>query len=125
VSSAESIAPNPISSSVSNQSNHSITCGVSTNVPPCGGRGCNRPPPATRWNKPILLVDQVMTQIALPPYHGTHSPLDLVAIEIFFGCIFEAFRHIPLVVASTVVTDDDRPQKRLRQTPLRKVLVPR
>jgi hypothetical protein len=36
-------------------------------------------------------TDQVMTQFVLPPYHGPRSPLDLVAIKIIFGCIFEAF----------------------------------
>jgi hypothetical protein len=34
---------------------------------------------------------QVMTQIELPPYRGPKSPLDLVAIEIIFGRLFEAF----------------------------------
>jgi hypothetical protein len=34
-----------------------------------------------------------MTQIELPPYRGPRSPLDLVAIEIIFGRLSEAFRH--------------------------------
>jgi hypothetical protein len=48
-------------------------------------------PPTTRQNKPILQVDQVMTQVELHPYHGPRSPLDLVTIEIIYGRIFEAF----------------------------------
>jgi hypothetical protein len=36
-------------------------------------------------------ADQVITQIELPPYHEPRSPLDLVALEIVFNCIFEAF----------------------------------
>jgi hypothetical protein len=32
-----------------------------------------------------------MTQIEIPPYHRHRSPLDLVAIEIIFGHIFEVF----------------------------------
>jgi hypothetical protein len=34
-----------------------------------------------------------MTQIELPLYRRPRSPLDLVAIEINFGHLFEAFRH--------------------------------
>jgi hypothetical protein len=32
-----------------------------------------------------------MTQIELPPYHGSHIPLDLVTVEIIFWHPFEAF----------------------------------
>jgi hypothetical protein len=35
-----------------------------------------------------------MSQVKLPAYHGSRSPLDLVAIEIIVGRIFEAFRQI-------------------------------
>jgi hypothetical protein len=91
VSSAEPIAPNPISSSVPKQSDPSAAVQVSTDIPPTGRRGRKRPPPATRQNMPILQVDQVMTQLELPPYCGPRSPLDLVAIEIIFGRTFEAF----------------------------------
>jgi hypothetical protein len=33
----------------------------------------------------------VMIQIELPPYRGPQRPLDLVAIEIVFGHLFEVF----------------------------------
>jgi hypothetical protein len=36
-------------------------------------------------------ADQVMTQVELPPFRGPCSPLDLVVVEIVFGCIFKAF----------------------------------
>jgi hypothetical protein len=61
-----------------------------------------------------------MTQINLPPYHRPRSPLDLVAIKIILGCIFEV-----AIIADTAVDDNDRPMKRSRQPSLRKVLVPR
>jgi hypothetical protein len=32
-----------------------------------------------------------MIQIKHAPYRGPQSPLDLVVVEIIFGCIFEAF----------------------------------
>jgi hypothetical protein len=67
-----------------------------------------------------------MIQVKLPPYHGLRSPLDLVAIEIIFGRIFEAFRLISqAVVAGAVTTDTNRPMKRAHRPPLRKALVPR
>jgi hypothetical protein len=47
--------------------------------------------PATKRNKLIRQADQVMNQVELPPYREPHSPLDLVAIEIMLGHIFEAF----------------------------------
>jgi hypothetical protein len=46
------------------------------------------------------IVDQVMTQIELPLYHGSRSPLDLVAVEIIFGCFFEAFQHASQAVGA-------------------------
>jgi hypothetical protein len=38
-------------------------------------------------------ADQVMPQIELPLYRGPKSHIDLVAIKIIFGCLFEAFRR--------------------------------
>jgi hypothetical protein len=67
-----------------------------------------------------------MTQVELPQYHGPHNPLDLIAIEITIGRIFEAFRCISQATAvGAMATDDDKPSKRSRQPPLRKVLAPR
>jgi hypothetical protein len=88
VSSAELIALNPISYKVLGQSNPFTVAWVVTPVPPSGKRGQKHPPPATRRSKPL---DQVMTQIELPPYRGSRSPLDVVAIEIIFRHIFEVF----------------------------------
>jgi hypothetical protein len=67
-----------------------------------------------------------MTQVKLPPYHGSHSRLDLVAIEIIFQRIFEAFRQISHTAGAGVAsTNDDKPLKRLRRPPLKKALMPR
>jgi hypothetical protein len=91
VTSAKPIAPGPISSTVPEQSDPSITDRVPAIALSTGKRGCKRPPSVTKRSKPITLVDQVMSQVELPPYHGPRCPLDLVAIEIIFGRIFEAF----------------------------------
>jgi hypothetical protein len=125
VSSAEPNTPNSISSGMLKQFDPSTASQVSTNVPPSGSRG-RKHPTTTRLNKPILQVDQVMTQVALPLYHGPRSPLDLVAIKIIFGHIFEVFRCISqATTAGAMTTDDDRPPKRSHQPSLRKLLVPR
>jgi hypothetical protein len=91
VTSAELIIPGLISSAVPEQSKPSTIDRVLAIVPPSGRRGRKRPPPATKRSKPITSVDQVMSQVELPPYHGPRSTLDLVAIKIIFGYIFEAF----------------------------------
>jgi hypothetical protein len=41
-----------------------------------------------------------MTQVELSPYHGPHSPLDLVAVEIIFWHIFEAFHRMSQATAT-------------------------
>jgi hypothetical protein len=88
--SAESITPDPISFGAPEHADHSAADRVVTIVPSAGGHG-RKHPAATKQNKSILQDDQVMTHIELPPYCDPHSPLDLIAIEIIFGCIFEAF----------------------------------
>jgi hypothetical protein len=53
---------------------------------------------AVKWCDPGPRVDQVMIQVELSPYHGPHSPLDLVALEIVFGRMFEAFHRVSRVL---------------------------
>jgi hypothetical protein len=55
-----------------------------------------------------------MSQVKLPAYHGSRSPLDLVAIEIIVGRIFEAFRQISqALVAGAMSVDGSRLMKRV------------
>jgi hypothetical protein len=44
-----------------------------------------------RQPNPVPQTNQVMNQVEFPPFRGPSSPLDLVAIKIIFGHIFEAF----------------------------------
>jgi hypothetical protein len=84
-------------------------------VPPTGGRGRKRLHPATRRSNLVPQINQVMTQAELPPYHGSRSPLDLVAIKNIFGRIFEAFRQISQASATGAApTADNKPLNRLR-----------
>jgi hypothetical protein len=90
---AEALIPGPIEASA--PGNHrSRTADQVPIVPPTGG--CDRKclHIAARWSDLVPLVDQVMTQVELPPYRGPHNPLDLIAIEIIFGRMFEAFQRI-------------------------------
>jgi hypothetical protein len=125
-SSAEPITPNPIGSNAPEQTDPFITDWVTTIVPPAGGHRCKHPPLVIKRKQPLPSLDQVMSQIELPPYYGPLSPLDLVAIVIIFGRLFEAFRHTSQVVDVGDVTDgNDRLPNKTRQPSLRKLLVPR
>jgi hypothetical protein len=67
-----------------------------------------------------------MTHIELPPYRGPRSSLDLIAIEIILGRLFEAFRHTSYAAGTgTSIDSDIQPQKKMRQPSLKKILVPR
>jgi hypothetical protein len=111
VSLVEPIAPNPISSSMPEQSDPSTIVWVTAPILPSGKHGLKHPPPTVRRNKPL---DQVMTQIEFPPYRRPHSPLDLVVIQNIFGCLFEVFQHISQAAVAGASTDDStRPQKKM------------
>jgi hypothetical protein len=67
-----------------------------------------------------------MTQIELPPYRGPKSSLDLVAIDIIFGCLFEVFRRTSQVAGAGSSTGGDTlPQKKKRVSMLKSILAPR
>jgi hypothetical protein len=57
--------------------------------------GWKRPHPTVKRSDPGHQTNHVMIQVELPPYHGPRSPLDLVALEIVFGHMFEVFRRVP------------------------------
>jgi hypothetical protein len=69
---------------------------------------------------------QVMTQIKFPPYRRPRRPLDLVVIEIIFGCLFEVFpRASQAAGTGTSVGDDTQPPKRTRAPTVKTILVPK
>jgi hypothetical protein len=68
--------------------------------PPAGGCGRKFLRTVVKWPSPVPQVDQVITQVELPPYHGPHIFLVLVVVEIIFGCIFEAFHRMSQVAAA-------------------------
>jgi hypothetical protein len=89
--SAEIITPNPISSNMVGQAHPSVADRVDATSPLAGGQKRKRPSSTLKRKQSKIPSDQVMIQIELPPYRGPRSSLDLVDVEIIFGCLFEAF----------------------------------
>jgi hypothetical protein len=92
-SSAEHIAPNLIGSNVLGQAHPSVVNRVDAIAPLPSGQKRKCSPPTLKRKQSKPLSDQVMTQIELPPYRRSQSPLNLVHVEIIFGHLFKAFRH--------------------------------
>jgi hypothetical protein len=126
VTSVEQIAPSLISSNVLEQAQHSTTDQADIVAPSIDGQKRKHPPPILKRKQSKPSADQVMTQIKLPPYRRPRSTLDLVAIEIIFGCLFEAFRHAPQAVYTGTSTNDEiQPSKKTRVSSLNTIIVPR
>jgi hypothetical protein len=89
--STEPIAPNPIGSSMAEQICPSVADQTTTAIPSGSGQQKKKHVVLASKRKQPASSDQVITE--LPLYHGPRSPLDLVAVEFIFGCLFEAFRH--------------------------------
>jgi hypothetical protein len=103
--STKHIAPNPIGSNVLGQAYPSVIGQVDATAPTASGQKRKRPPPALKRKQSKPPVDQVMTQIGLPPYCGPRSPLNLVA--------------------RTSVGGVAQPTKKTCGSPLKSVLAPR
>jgi hypothetical protein len=87
----ESISPGPIGTNASVQTDPSTINRATLGAPFTGVHKWNCPPTIPKCKQIKTLAYQVMTQIELPPYRGPRSPLDLVAIDIIFEHLFEAF----------------------------------
>jgi hypothetical protein len=68
--------------------------------------------------------DQVITE--LPSYHGSRSRLNLVSVNLAFGCLFEAFEHISLAIRTDATAGaDTQPVKNTRAPSMRRILAPK
>jgi hypothetical protein len=68
--------------------------------------------------------DQVITKP--PSYHGSHTRLTLVSINLVFGCLFEAFHHISQAIRTDATAGTDiQPAKKPRAPSMRKILAPK
>jgi hypothetical protein len=87
--SVDTLAPNPIGSSVAEESRPLVADQTSSTAPSGGGQKKKRVVLGTKRKQDKTAVDQVI--IELPPYHGSQSPLYLVVVEHIFGRLFKAF----------------------------------
>jgi hypothetical protein len=124
-STAKPIAPILISSNVTEQANPSVTDQVASTDPPASEHKRKRRPPVPKLKQSSSSVDQVMTHIELPPYRRLQNPLDLVAREIIFERLFEAFRHMSQATGTGTSVGGDIQPKKICQPSLKRILVPR
>jgi hypothetical protein len=96
--STELIAPKPIGASMAEQIHLSAADQTTTVVPSGSDQQKKKRVVLVSKRKQPTSSDQVITKV--PPYRGPQSPLDLVAIEFVFGCLFEAFRHTSQVAGT-------------------------
>jgi hypothetical protein len=85
----QTLAPNRIRSSSAGESRPSATDRTTTVAPSSGGPRKKCIALRTKRKQDQASTDQVI--IELPLYRRPQSPLDLVAVEHIFGCLFEAF----------------------------------
>jgi hypothetical protein len=86
-----SITPGSIGSNALVQADPSATDRAALGAPSAGGHMRKCPPTVPKRRQTETSTVLVMPQNELPPYHGPKGTLDLVAIEIIFSRLFEAF----------------------------------
>jgi hypothetical protein len=68
--------------------------------------------------------DQVITELS--SYHGSRNRLNLVAVNLAFGRMFEAFQHVSQAIrADTTAGADTQPAKKPRASSMRRILAPK
>jgi hypothetical protein len=103
--SAETLAPNPIGSSSAGEIHPSSVDQVIPIAPSSGDQKKKCVVFGTKCKHNKVVNDQVI--IELPPYRGPRNPLDIVAVEHLFGCLFEAFQHISHATRIDAPVGDD------------------
>jgi hypothetical protein len=103
--SAETLAPNPIGSSSAGEICPSSVDQVVPIAPSSGDQKKKCVVLGTKCKHNKAVNDQVI--IELPPYRGSRSPLDIVAVEHLFGRLFEAFQHISQATRIDAPAGDD------------------
>jgi hypothetical protein len=74
--------------------------------------------------KTTTCSDQVITEP--PSYHGSHTRLTLVSVNLIFGRLFEAFQHISQAIRTDAAAGTDiQPAKKPRVPSMRKILAPK
>jgi hypothetical protein len=120
----ETLVPNQIRSSLAEMPHPSTIDDTTFTGPSSGGQKKKCVALGTKPKPDKVPANQVIIEI--PPCRGPQSPLDLVAVEDIFRCLFEAFQHVSQAVRTgTSAGDDAQPSKRARAPPLKKMIVPK
>jgi hypothetical protein len=78
----------------------------------------------TSKHKTTPSSDQVITE--LPSCHGSRNRLNLFAVNLAFGRLFEAFQHISQAIRTDATTGaDTQPTKKPRASSMRRILAPK
>jgi hypothetical protein len=68
--------------------------------------------------------DQVITE--LPSYHLSRNRLNMVSVNLAFGCLFEAFQHISQAIRTDATAGaDTQPAKKTRVPSMRGIFAPK
>jgi hypothetical protein len=68
--------------------------------------------------------DQVITELS--SYHGSRNRLNLVLVNLTFGCLFEAFQHISQAIRTDATAGaNTQPAKKTRAPSMRRILAPK
>jgi hypothetical protein len=123
--STEPIAPNPTNSGMVGDIRPSTIRQIA--AAPSGSRQKKKHVPLSSKRKLATpSPNQVMTHIELPPYCEPRSPLNLVAIEIIFGRLFEAFQHTSQAISTGTSTGvDTQLAKKMRALSIKNLPAPR
>jgi hypothetical protein len=116
----EPITSNPIGSDMAALVGPPVTDQSVSAAPLGGGRKWKRIMLASK-RKTTTFSDQVI--IELPSYHGSRNRLNLVAVNLAFGRLFEAFQHVSQVIRTdTTARAYTQPAKKPRAPSMRRIL---
>jgi hypothetical protein len=75
-------------------------------------------------HKTTTSSDQMITE--LPSYHGSRNRLNLVAVNLTFRSLFEAFQRVSQAIRTDTTTGaDTQPAKKPRAPSVRRILAPK
>jgi hypothetical protein len=119
----ESITSNPIGSNMVALVRPPAADQPISAAPLSGGQKRKRIMLASK-RKTTTSSDQVITE--LPSYHGSRNQLNLIAVNLAFGRLFEAFQHISQAIRTDATAGaDTQPAKKPRAPSMRRILAPK
>jgi hypothetical protein len=119
----EPITSNPIGSNMTALVHPPVADQSISAAPLSGGQKRKRIMLASK-HKTTTSSDQVITE--LPSYHGSRNRLNLVAVNLAFGRLFEAFQHVSQAIRTdTMAGADTQSAKKPRAPSMRRILAPK